>query len=279
MDIINQVEQLLDQEIVDIFIGYREVDGHLLPHGFTKNRRHEIKALKTGDNRYSLEKMAAHLAKADDTLKIGIIARDCNKRAVNVLCAWNQLNPEKIKTIDVNCCPSPIKPHADCSLLEPKQSGAFKREHGIAFDDDPEQFMEKNDNKERFSRWMYEFDKCIKCYGCRNICPVCFCNECSLENPDLVETGKLPPDVPIFHLIRASHMAGRCIDCGLCEEACPADIPLRLLYREMNRIVSRVFDYRPGESMEKSPFTTIGQGVTLTPKPMAATAGETSNEL
>ena len=83
-----------------------------------------------------------------------------------------------------------------------------------------------------FDRWMYEFQKCLKCYGCRDICPVCFCKECSLEHGDLVETGGVPPEVPLFHLIRAVHMAGRCIDCGLCEDACPVDIPLRLLYRK-----------------------------------------------
>ena len=115
---------------------------------------------------------------------------------------------------------------------------------------------------------MYEFSKCVKCYGCRNICPVCFCAECSLEHPDLVKPGGLPPEVPIFHMIRAVHMAGRCIDCGLCEDACPAEIPLRLLYREVNEVVSDVFDYQPGQGMEKSPFTMIGDKVTLEPKPM-----------
>ncbi len=32
-----------------------------------------------------------------------------------------------------------------------------------------------------------------------------------------------PPEIPIFHLIKAFHMAERCSDCGLCEEACPED--------------------------------------------------------
>jgi len=128
--------------------------------------------------------------------------------------------------------------------------------------------MDSYDNTERFSRWMYEFGKCIKCYGCRNICPVCFCTECSLEHPSLVEPGILPVDIPIFHLVRATHMAGRCIDCGLCEDACPSHIPLRLLYREVNKIVSTIFDYSPGAGMEKSPFNIIGDKVVLEPQPM-----------
>ena len=59
-----------------------------------------------------------------------------------------------------------------------------------------------------------------------------------MEHNDLIATGTVPPEVPIFHLVRAVHMAGRCIDCGLCEDACPVDIPLRLLYRKVNQVVS-----------------------------------------
>lgn len=268
MNIIHQVEQLFLQDKIDLFLGYKAIDGHLIPHGFTKEKLNELKDLTVSDDRYSLEKFATHLAQKDPDIKIGIIARDCNQRSLNLLYTWNQLNPENIEIINVNCCPSPIKSHGDCSYLEPKQSGEFKKEHGVDFNADTESFTENNNNDERFSRWMYEFNKCIKCYGCRNICPVCFCTECSLEHEGLVEPGTLPAEIPIFHLVRATHMAGRCIDCGLCEDACPSHIPLRLLYREVNEIVSTVFDYRPGEDMEKSPFTIIGDKVELEPKPM-----------
>jgi ferredoxin len=120
--------------------------------------------------------------------------------------------------------------------------------------------------QERFQRWMYEFEKCIKCYGCRDACPVCFCKECSLEHEDLVSTGDLPVEVPIFHMVRAVHMAGRCVDCGLCEEACPMDIPLRLLYRMVNGIVMDLFEYKPGTDSGQSPFNILGDEVALEPK-------------
>ena len=107
---------------------------------------------------------------------------------------------------------------------------------------------------------MNHFDRCVKCYGCRNVCPMCFCNECSMEEPQLIKRGTLPTENPIFHLTRAIHMIGICIDCGLCEEACPADIPLRTLYKKVADIVAADTGYRPGEnSEEKCPFNIYGE--------------------
>ena len=116
------------------------------------------------------------------------------------------------------------------------------------------------DLADRFEHWTYEFSKCVKCYGCRDICPMCFCKECSLEDDELIHRGEIPPENPTFHLTRAVHMAGRCIDCGLCSEACPADIPLRTLYKKVADIIEDEFKYRTGYSAdEKSPLNLMGQ--------------------
>jgi formate dehydrogenase subunit beta len=63
----------------------------------------------------------------------------------------------------------------------------------------------------------------------------------------------------MFHLTRAVHMAGRCIDCNLCTEVCPAEIPLRTLYKKVAEIVRDEFDYVTGETGEgKSPLNILG---------------------
>jgi len=262
-----QVRELLEQDRVDIFLGYKMVQGHPLPHCFTKENIDEIDELIVGNARYSLEKMATKISAEHPDLKIGLLTRDCNQRALNVLYVWNQLNPDNIATISVNCCPSKLKEHGDCSYLEPEPAGFLKKMVGMDNNMDVEA-AEAFSQKDRFDRWMYEFQKCIKCYGCRDICPVCFCKECSLEHPDLIATGTIPPEVPIFHLVRAVHMGGRCIDCGLCEDACPANISLRLLYRKVNEIVSDVFDYKTGIRADQSPFNMLGDEVTLELKPI-----------
>ncbi len=57
------------------------------------------------------------------------------------------------------------------------------------------------------------------------------------------------------------HMADRCIDCGLCEAACPADIPLRTLYRKVRETVKDLFDYLPGENVDDlPPLEALGDG-------------------
>jgi Fe-S oxidoreductase len=68
-------------------------------------------------------------------------------------------------------------------------------------------------------------------------------------------------------------MAGRCVDCGLCEEACPVDIPLRLLYRKANRIVKDLFGYEACTSHELPPFSVLEDKVTLEPLPMEFRGG------
>ena len=262
-----QVREWLEQGKVDIFLGYKKIQGHPLPHCFTKDNLDEISELIVAEARYSLEKMATKIAAEHKELKIGLLTRDCNQRALNVLYIWNQLNPENIKTIGVNCCPSNLKEGGDCSYLKPKPAPSVKKMIGID-NNMAVETAEEFGQRDRIKRWMYEFQKCIKCYGCRDICPVCFCKECSLEHTDLIGTGNIPPEIPIFHLVRAVHMGGRCIDCGLCEDACPAYIPLRLLYRKVNDIVLNIFDYKTGTSADQSPFNMLGEEVTLKPKPI-----------
>ena len=257
-ELINRVKEWLQQGVVDLFIAYRKIDGHALPYTFTMKDVDEVDDLVVGPARYPLEKLACQIVALHPEAKIGVVARECDQRALNVLSTWNQIKPGQVKAIHLACCPSNLKEHSDCSYLEPNVSGPCKATLGFESGAKAED-VEALEPAVRFQRWMYEFEKCIKCYGCRNICPVCFCKECSLENPDLIRTGPLPSEVPLFHLVRAVHMAGRCIDCGLCEDACPAEIPLRLLYRKVNEIVKDVFAYETGTSPGPSPFQELGE--------------------
>jgi Na+-translocating ferredoxin:NAD+ oxidoreductase RnfC subunit len=89
---------------------------------------------------------------------------------------------------------------------------------------------------------------------------MCFCEECALESDDVIARGEIPPELPMFHLVRALHMIGRCVDCGMCEQACPADIPLRALYKKVNDIMEARFAFKTGlEQTEPSPLHKIAE--------------------
>ena len=108
------------------------------------------------------------------------------------------------------------------------------------------------DEKALTEFWQRELQKCIKCYGCRNVCPVCVCDECELEDPEWITPGKIPPEVPLFHLIRAYHVADSCINCGECEATCPMGIPLRTIQHLVWRQPpEKIFEAIPGLSAEK----------------------------
>ena len=102
--------------------------------------------------------------------------------------------------------------------------------------------------------WMDEFSKCIKCYGCREVCPICWCKECAIqsESDEWVGKGVIPPS-PMYHFVRMVHMVDSCTNCGQCEEVCPAEIPLAKMFHKINRNIQDVFDYHPGYDMDQKP--------------------------
>jgi ferredoxin len=108
---------------------------------------------------------------------------------------------------------------------------------------------------ERLAYWAQEFDRCIRCYACRQACPACYCFECVAEQLDPSWTS-IAIDLSqkqFFHVMRAYHLAGRCSGCNACEEACPMGVPLSLLNRKISREVETLFDYRTGQDAETIP--------------------------
>lgn len=112
--------------------------------------------------------------------------------------------------------------------------------------------------EDRLKYWLGYFDRCIKCFGCRDVCPICYCQDCYLEPArGFVQGGETPPPM-MFPLVRLAHVADSCVNCGQCQDVCPMEIPLTRLYHMLNRELSSMFDYVPGMDVsDYPPLTTV----------------------
>ena len=252
--------ELLKSGEIKGFLALSNKYGHVGPHLFC--HKEDLDSLvvgdreRPGDTRYSLNKQLINIHRRYPDDVFGVLVRGCDERGLKALYTWNQLNPQKVITVGIAC---PQELADDCECLEPFPAEFVDGEKGVRCSSDSVARIDDLDLTGRFEHWTKEFSKCIKCYGCRDVCPMCFCNECSLEDDRLIDPGNIPPEIPMFHLTRAVHMVGRCIDCGLCSEACPADIPLRTLYKKVANIIDDEFKYRPGYAAdEKSPLNILG---------------------
>ncbi len=114
--------------------------------------------------------------------------------------------------------------------------------------------IQDKDLDEKYDYWIDNFDRCIKCFSCRDACPICYCEDCILEvHNDMVPGGgELPPEFS-FSMIRVTHVMDSCVNCGQCEDVCPAEIPLSRLTFMMNKELEDIFGYEPGVDLEDEP--------------------------
>ena len=80
--------------------------------------------------------------------------------------------------------------------------------------DEPYRDVEKIEGMSAKDKWEF-FNRlispCIRCYACRNACPLCYCPTCFVDEsrPQWVGKSIDPTDTMTFHLLRAFHCAGR----------------------------------------------------------------------
>jgi formate dehydrogenase subunit beta len=190
--------------------------------------------------------------------RVAVVVKPCDSRALNVLLAERQLERARIFAIGIACagladatgaalqrcmrCAERVPVLYDVLLGEPPPVAPAEE----TFDDLAR--VEALPPAERLAFWLQEFDRCIRCYACRQVCPGCYCTTCMFERDDglWVDASIELSAKHFFHLGRALHLAGRCVECNECERVCPMGLPLSLLNRRLVREVESLYGHRAG---------------------------------
>jgi coenzyme F420-reducing hydrogenase delta subunit/ferredoxin len=167
----------------------------------------------------------------------GIVAGAKEIEAIEVLTAEQQMDPSRVRV---------YRQDGEASL-HPRQEPW--EVYGVPAPDRPA--------RERWQFWTAQFGRCLRCNACREGCPLCSCLRCVADKtrPRWIDASPTPTGNWLWNVTRAFHLAGRCVGCGGCTDACPAGIPLGALNLHMAHAAERAFGPRgTGEAGRRSPL-------------------------
>ena len=269
-DINNKIREiaarLLKDKQVDLFMAWEkgELDYQVKPY-FARTPE---EADRMVFNDYCIQNLSNGLLKfRDGQEKIGIVVKGCDSRGIVRLLEDNQITRDRLYIVGV-CCPGmkdPLKaalndsgfkkqskdvPLAD-KCLKCRQPNPVIYDEILGQERVPDvagkvlpgtRFGEKTPD-ERYAFFEVILSRCIRCYACRQVCVSCNCRTCIFDEtkPPWVGRETSVTDNLMYHLVKALHMAGRCVECGECERVCPVDIPLMLINEKLIQDVNKYF--------------------------------------
>jgi ferredoxin len=196
--------------------------------------------------------------------KIGLFVRGCDSRAINRMLNDKQIERENLHLLGTPC-ESGGKDDARCAFCRNRNPLVYDEllwEEADAPAETTSRYfraeaVEALSPEERYRYWARVYDSCIRCYACRNICPVCSCRECYVDMNRTGFQGKQHSlsDNQIFGVTRAFHVGDRCIECGECERVCPMGLPVMgQTQKILKDIAELVGDYENGLDTESENY-------------------------
>ena len=203
--------------------------------------------------------------------KAAIVVKGCDAKSLAVLEIENQLDRNNLFVIGMTCggvwekghiskkcysCDVQKPPHCDEVIVGTRPP--LLAAHHI----EPEKRYAKLEQlmamsvDERLDYWKQELSRCFKCYACRQSCPMCYCEVCVADKnrPVRIDTSATLKGNFAWNILRAFHLAGRCVGCGACSAACPAGIDLDLLNLSLAKVAEEQFGFRPGMQRNVEPL-------------------------
>jgi formate dehydrogenase (coenzyme F420) beta subunit len=255
--------KLLEEGTVMVVIGYgrSSADGPVHPVFIT--RPEDADRLVWNDQCFA--NLSVYLtSKAIRALgKPAIVVKGCDARTLVVLEKDSQIDRGEIVAIGMACEGVGNPRAAKCLACDVHMPAGVDVTIGQAANEpalaesryaELEEFMKKSP-AERLAYWLGELGRCVKCYACRQVCPLCYCERCLADKnrPTCIDTSATLKGNMAWHIARAFHQAGRCVGCDECSRVCPAGINLRLLNMSLARAAEQNFGFRPGMDREAEP--------------------------
>lgn len=244
-DLVSQAKELLDSGAVQVVIGYAVgTNGTRRPH----LARSAAQAARLVFDEACVQNLAGYLVKPEVKRlgKAAILARTATARAALQLMAERQIADGSARIL--------VEAGDSVAVLdsaEALEAHLALQAEGISTQD--RELLERlraMTHAERWAFWQKELARCVKCYACRNSCPMCYCERCTMDcnRPQWVPVPSHAVGNLEYHTVRAMHLAGRCVECGECGRACPVGIPVHLMTFHAESSVRQQFGSEAGRT-------------------------------